>query len=102
MRESVGEIQPRKNRTPFAAITVVDSSDDVGPNNSSESNTRSHAVILKADVLEVIEHLSGIQEWRDLEVRDDARYLGTCQMNTFLDAERQEMLIDETINAKSA
>ena len=68
-RPSIGEVQPRKNRAPFPAITVVDPSDDIGSNDSTESDTRGHAVIPKGDVPVVIEHLTGVQERCDLEIR---------------------------------
>ena len=99
---SIGEVEPRKDGAPFPAVAVVDASDDIGSNDSTESNTWGHAVIFKGDVPVVIEYLAGIQERCNFEIRSDPGNLRSYQMNTLLDTERHKMLINETINAVSA
>src|SRR5688572_12608318 len=97
----VREVETRKNRTPFPTVTVVDPSYNIGSDDSSESNTRGHAVIPKGDVSIVIEHLSSIQEGCNLEIRGGTGNLCAYQMNTFLDTQRDEMLINEAIDTIS-
>ena len=97
-----GKSSPGKNRTPFPAIAIVNTTHDIGSNDPTESNTRGHPVILKCDVPVVIEYLPGIQEWRNFEIRAGARNLCTQHMNALFDTERYEMLVNETIDAESA
>ena len=74
-------------------------SDDVGLDDPTESNTRSHAVVLKVDISEIIEHLPCIQERRNLKIRCRSSNLRSHHVNTLFDTQRDEILIDEAIDS---
>jgi hypothetical protein len=71
MVELVRKIKPRKDGPTFLAEPVVDSSHNVRSDDSPKSDTRCNTVVFEAHILKRVEHLTGIDKGRDLEVRDD-------------------------------
>ena len=67
----VGKIEAGKNSSPFFTEPIVDPPDDIGPNDPSKADSRCNAIVLEAHILVRIEHLPGIDEWRNLKIRHD-------------------------------
>ena len=95
---SVREIQAGEDRPSLLAESIVDSTDDVGSNDPSESDTGRHAVVFEADSFETVEHLPGIEKRRNLEIGRDAGDFCPGQVYALFDARGDQVLVDEPID----
>src|SRR5690349_24584510 len=88
----IREIEPGKNSSPFFTEPVIDPTHDIGPDDASKSNARCNAIILEAHILKRVEHLPGIDERRNLEIRYDPGQACSQYMNPFLNTEGNQLL----------
>ena len=99
---SVWEIQAGEDGASLFAISIVDSTDHIGSDDSPESDTRRHAVVLETDILKIVKHLPRIQEGRHFKISRHAGDLRPDEMNPLFDAGRDQMLVDKAIDAVAA
>src|SRR6185295_13940930 len=97
----VWEVEPGKHCTTFPTVAIVDPPNDIGLDKPTEPYARRHPVALKSDVLVITENLPCIQKRRNLKIRCYPRDFCPYQMNSLFDTQRDQMLIDETIDAVS-
>src|SRR5688572_7406431 len=90
---SVWKIQAGEDGASLFAISIVDSTDHIGSDDSPEPDTRRHAVVLKTHVLKIVKHLSCVQEGGHFKIRCHAGDLCSDEMYTFFHAGRDQMLI---------
>ena len=98
----VRKIEPGKNSSTFFTEPIVDPAHDIGAYDPSKSDTRRNAIVFEAHIFKRVEHLTGIDERRNLKIRHDAGQARSQYMNAFLNAEGNQLFVDVPIDTKTA
>src|SRR5918994_447594 len=99
---SVWEIQAGEDGASLFAISIVDSTDHVRSNDASKTNAGGHPIVLEADIFEAVEDLARVQKGCDFKIRRDTGNLGPRKMDAFFNTRRNQVLVDEPIDAISS
>jgi len=97
----VREIEAGENGTTFTTESVIETPHDIRPHNATDSEPRGHPVIFGADVFEIPEHLSRIEERGQFKIRHDPGQPGAGDMDPLFNTHGYQMLVDKPIDTES-
>src|SRR5437764_918207 len=83
----------------LAAVPVIHPPHHARPYHGAEPDPRGHYVILELPLLKCVEHLAHVHKWRNLELGRHVKNTSAHHMNTFLDVQDDQIVVDKAIHA---